>query len=137
MAISPKSASAADTPRAATGLLGTIAGAFTSARQVLGNFVELVTLEARRAGLALTWMVALGAIAAMLVVTAWLGFMVAFALWLISQGMTPAGAIALVALANLLVAIAVGFACFMLSRNLLFPATRRQLKPRSSSSDTV
>ena len=133
MATSPKPAT--DTPRAATGIFGTIAGVFTSARQVLSNYVELVTLEARRAGLALTWMVALGAMAAMLVVTAWLGFMVAFALWLISQGMTLASSIALVASVNLFAAVVVGFGCFMLSRNLLFPATRRQLKPRSS--DTV
>jgi hypothetical protein len=130
MATSPKPA--VETPQAAKGLFGIIAGVFTSARQVLSNYVELITLEARRAGLALTWMVTLGAIAAMLVVTAWMGFMVAFALWLISQGMSPAVAIVLVASVNLLVAVVVGFACFMLSRNLLFPATRRQLKPRSS-----
>lgn len=128
---------AAETPPAAEGLLGAIAGAFASARQVLGNFVELITHEARRAGLTLMWMVALGALAAMLLVTAWLGFMAAFAWWLVSLGMTWAGAIALVALVNLLAAGVVVFFCVMLSRNLLFPATRRQLKARSSSSDAA
>lgn len=133
MATSPKPA--AETPRAATGLFSTLIGAFSSARHVLGNFVELVTLEARRAGLTLMWMVALGAMAAMLAVTAWLGLMVAFALWLVSAGIAAAGAIALVASVNLLAALGIGFSCIMLSRNLLFPATRRQLK--SHSSDTV
>ncbi len=127
----------AETPPAAEGLLGALAGAFASARQVLGNFVELITLETRRAGLTLMWMVALGAMAAILIAAAWFCFMAAFALWLVSLGMTWAGAIALVSLVNLLAAGVVVFFCVMLSRNLLFPATRRQLKVRSSSSDAA
>jgi len=126
--------SATETPSQAQGFFGAIAGAFASARQVLGNLVELITLEARRAGLTLMWMVALGTIAAVLLVSAWLGFMAALAMWAVSLGMTWAGAIALVASVNLVTAGVVVFVCVILSRNLLFPATRRQLKARSSSS---
>lgn len=135
--MSTSSKDTGETPPAAEGLLGALAGAFASARQVLGNFVELITHEARRAGLTLMWMVVLGAMAAILFVTAWFCFMAAFAWWLVSLGMTWAGAIALVALVNLLAAGVVAFFCVMLSRNLLFPATRRQLKVRSSSSDAA
>ena len=127
----------AETTPAAESLFGALAGAFVSARQVLGNFVELITLETRRAGLTLMWMVALGATAAILIVTAWFCFMAAIALWLVALGMTWAGAIVLVALVNLVAAGVVVFFCVMLSRNLLFPATRRQLKVRSSSSDAA
>lgn len=133
MDTSPKST--AEVPPAAKGLLGALTGAFASARQVVGNFFELITLEARRAGLTLMWMIVLGVIAALLLVSAWLGFMAAVALWLVALGMTWAGAIALVALANLLAAGVVAFACVKLSRNLLFPATRRQLKARPASSN--
>jgi hypothetical protein len=125
------------TSSAAKGFLGIFTSVFSSARQVLGNFVELVTLEARRAGITLVWMVALGVVVAMLVVTAWLALMAAFALWLASHGMTLAGAIALVAAVNLIVAAILGVVCFAISRNLLFPATRRQLKPRSPPSDAA
>ena len=93
--------SATETPSQAHGFFGAIAGAFASARQVLGNLVELITLEARRAGLTLMWMVALGTIAAVLLVCAWLGFMAALAMWAVSLGMTWAGAITLVASLNL------------------------------------
>ncbi|HKQ30382.1 MAG TPA: hypothetical protein VJS66_03760 [Burkholderiales bacterium] len=136
MATAPKPA--ADATPSTKGIFGTFTSVFSSAREVLANFAELITLEARRAGVALAWMMALAVAAALLIVTAWLGLVVAFALWLISLGMmTPAGAIALVAIVNLIVAVIIGFVCFLLSRNLLFPATRRQLKPDSSPSDAA
>jgi len=134
MATIPKTAEAM---QAAKGVFGKFTGVFTSARQMLGDFVELVAFEARRAGLSLVWMIMLGVVAAMLLVTTWLALMTALAFWLVSLGVTLAGAIAIVAVTNLLMAVAIGFVCFLLSRNLLFPATRRQLKPESPPSDVV
>jgi hypothetical protein len=128
---------ATETTPAAQGVLGAVAGAFASARQVLGNFVDLVTLEIRRAGLTLMWMLVLGVMAAILFVSAWLFLMAALVLWLVSLGMTWAGAMALVASVNLLAAGVAVFVCVMLSRNLLLPATRRQFKVRASSSDAA
>jgi hypothetical protein len=109
------------------GLLGTIAHAFANARHVVVTLFELVTLEARRAGLTLLWLVTLAVIAAILFVTAWLGFMIALTLWIVSLGITWAGAVAIVAAVNLLAALAAILVGIALSRNLLFPGTRRQL----------
>lgn len=127
----------AESPPAAQGFFGAIAGAFSSVRQILADFVELVTIEIRRAGLTLVWMVALGAVSAMLIVAAWLCLMAVLALWLVSQGVAWIGAIVLVALLNLLAAAVAAFFCVRLSRNLLLPATQRQLKARASPSDTA
>lgn len=131
---SPKSAG--ETPAAAEGIGSALLGALASARQALENFAELITFEIRRAGLTLMGMAALGAIAAILFVFAWCSLMAAFALWLVSLSLTWAGAIALVALVNFLAAGAAIGAGIVLSRNLLFPATRRRLKARSSPPST-
>lgn len=117
---------------ASEGLLSAVTGIFGSLRRVAGNFIELVTQEVRRAGLTLMWLVALATVAALLIVTAWLGLMVVLALWIVSLGTTWVVAIALVALANLLAACVVIVIGILLSRNLLFPATRRQISGRSS-----
>jgi uncharacterized membrane protein YqjE len=116
------------TPPPTEGIFGGIASAFNSVRRVVSGLFRLFSLEVRRAGLTLMWMVALGALAALLMVTAWLGLMGALALWAVSLGATWTGAIVAIALANLLAAAASLFVCVTLSRNLLFPATRRQLE---------
>lgn len=110
------------------GIFGGIANAFNSARRVFSGLFRLFSLEVRRAGLTLAWMVALGAMAAMLVVTAWLGLMGALALWAVSLGLTWVSAMVAIALANLAVAAIALFLCVSISRNLLFPATRRQIE---------
>lgn len=113
---------------ASPGLLETIVRAYASAKDFLVTLFELVTLEARRAGLTLMWLVALGVTAAILFVTAWLGFMVALTLWIASLGIPWAGAVAVVAAINLLAALVAIFVGIALSRNLLFPGTRRQIR---------
>lgn len=115
------------TPPTTDGVFGGIASTFSSVRRVLSDLFRLFSLEVRRAGLTLVWMVALGAIAAMLIVTAWLGLMGALALWAVSLGLTWVSVMVAIALANLVIAaIVIGFFVTM-SRDLLFPATRRQL----------
>lgn len=125
------------TPPATEGIFGGIADAINSVRRVLSGVFQLFSLEVRRAGHTLVWMVALGAMAAMLIVTAWLGLMAALALWAFSLGWTWAGAMFAIALANLAAAAIVMFSCVTLSRNLLFPATRRQLESAPSPSDAA
>lgn len=112
----------------ADGILGGIAGAFHSLRQVFAGLFRLFALEVRRAGLTLVWMVALGAIAAMLVVAAWLSLLGAAAFWAVSLGATWTGVLLVMALANLLVAATSVLVCMAMSRDLLFPSTRRQLE---------
>jgi len=119
------------------GMIGAIANAFNSVRRVFSDLFRLFSLEVRRAGLTLVWMVALGAMAAMLIVTAWLGLMGALALWAVSLGLTWISALVAVAMVNLVTAAIVVFSCVSLSRNLLFPATQRQLAAPPAPSDAA
>jgi len=115
------------TPPPIDGIFRGVANAFNSARRALSDLLRLFSLEVRRAGLTLVWMVVLGTIAAMLIVTAWLGLMGALAWWAVSLGLTWIGAMAGIALINTAVAAIAIFSCLAISRDLLFPATRRQL----------
>ena len=113
----------------AEGIAEELSGAFAGARGLLSNILDLFTLEARRAGLTLVLMLACGAIGAILVVAAWLGLMAALALWAVALGIGWQAAVAAVAFANLAVAGALFWLCARVSRDLLFSATRRQLRP--------
>jgi uncharacterized membrane protein YqjE len=113
----------------AKGVVEELSGAFASARGLLSSILDLFTLEARRAGLTLVLMLACGAIGATLVVVAWLGLMAALALWAVSLGIRWEVGITSLAVANLAVAGALFWLCVRVSRDLLFSATRRQLRP--------
>lgn len=112
------------------GILAGLSGTLTSAREVLVGFFDLFALEARRAGTSLMWMVACGALAALLFVSTWLGLMATVALYAVSRGVPWPAAVAAVALTNLLAAVLVMLACKRMSRDLLFPATRRQFESK-------
>jgi uncharacterized membrane protein YqjE len=122
-------------PLPTDGIIGGIANAFNSVRQVFSDLFRLLSLEVRRAGLTFVWMVALGAMAAMLIVAAWLGLMGALVLWAVSLGLTWISALVVLALVNLVTAAMVIFFCVIFSRNLLFPATRRQLEAVPNRTD--
>jgi uncharacterized membrane protein YqjE len=114
----------------ATGIVEDLSGAFAGARGLLSNVLDLFTLEARRAGVTLALMLACGALGAILVVAAWLGLMVALALWAVAHGIGWEAAVAAVACANLAAAAALFWLCAVLSRDLLFSGTRRQLRAK-------
>jgi len=118
-------------------IIGSVAIAFNSTRRVVADLFRLFTLEVRRAGLSLTWMLALGVLAALLMATAWYSLMMALALWAVSLGLTWIGAMLALALVNLVTAAMVVFSCVGLSRNLLFPATRRQLAAAPAPPDAA
>jgi hypothetical protein len=113
------------------GLLDELSSLLASARAVLSNFLELMSLEARRAGLALMWMVAGGFIAAICLAAAWLGLMVALAMWAVSLGVPPIVAVIAVALMNCVAGAVLIYLCIGMSRHLLFPATQRQVAGKS------
>lgn len=115
------------TPPISEGILGGIANVLASMRRVISDLFHLFSLEVRRAGLTLMWMAALGAIAAMLIVAAWISLMCALALWIVSLGASWTSALVAISLANLFAAATSIVVCVIMSRNLLFPATRRQL----------
>ncbi len=97
------------------------------ARETLSGFLELASLEARRAGLGLVKMLVGGLLATIFIVTAWTGLMAALALYVVSLGMLPFAAIIVVAVVNLIAGAGLLYWCVGLSRHLLFSATRRQL----------
>ena len=113
--------------RPTAGVLEELQGTFASARAAVSHFLDLVSLEARRAGLALAWMVALGLAAAVCAITAWIGIMAALAMWAVALGLHPVAAAILLAGLNLAACAALAFRCVGMSRDLLFPATRRQV----------
>jgi hypothetical protein len=107
-----------------------LSGTFASARELLSSLLDLLALEARRAGLTLVLMIACGAIGAILVVAAWLGLMAALALSAVALGAGWGTALAATAFVNLAVAAALFWLCARMSRALLFSGTRRQLGPK-------
>ena len=112
--------------RPTAGVLEELTGTLSSARAALSYFFDLLSLEARRAGLALVWMIALGFAAAICAVTVWLGIMAALAMWAVSLGLHPVAAVVVIASLNLVACAALAYRCIGMSRDLLFPATRRQ-----------
>lgn len=112
-----------------SGVIDALSALFTSARTALSDILELLSLEARRAGLALMWMVVCGVIAAICIVATWLGLMAALALWLVSLGLPVLAAVLAVAVLNGLSGAVLIYRCVGMSRDLLFSATRRQLAP--------
>lgn len=121
-----------------TGVIGELSGTLVSARAALSAFLELMSLEARRAGLALMWMVVLAVVAAVCFVSAWLGLMAALVMWAVSLGYLPLTAVIAVALINCGGGVLFIYRCVGMSHDLLFSATRRQLagsspvEPRAS-----
>jgi hypothetical protein len=111
------------------GIAEQVSGAFADARGLASNLLDLVGLEARRAGLALILMLACGAAGAALFAAAWIGLMAAAALWSAPRIGWEAALCAL-AFATLAAALALGWLCVRISRGLAFPAARRQLRPK-------
>ncbi len=109
------------------GLTGALSNVVSGARQVASDLLELLALEARRAGLTLIWMIALGLATAFLGVTAWLALMVVLALCAVAWGLGWIGAFLGLAALNLIGASVTVCACMKISRNLLFSASRRRI----------
>ena len=116
-----------------SGVLDEVAAAVASARGGFSNFLELLSLETRRASLALIWMGVCGFAAAVLAVAAWGGTMTLLGLWAVSCGVHPIAAVFAIVVLNVLAATVLVRVCIGLSRDLLFPATQRQLSGTSSA----
>ena len=123
----PSTPAGAEAPASTPGVLDEGNSAFTSARAVLSNFLSLAALEAKRAAHAIVWIIALAWVAGVCIVAAWLALMYVLATWALSLGVMPVAAgLAVVALNAALAALLV-FAALRKSRDLLFPASRRQI----------
>ena len=120
------------TPSPTGGVFDELATVLASARETVSNSLELVSLEARRAGLTLVWMIVGGLVAAIFIVTAWTGLMAALAMYVVSLGMLPLAAVIVVAAVNLIAGAGMLHWCVVVSRHLLFSATRRQMTGTST-----
>lgn len=115
------------TPPPPLGVFDELSKLLAFARESLSDLLELMSLETRRAGLGLVWMIASGLAATIFILTAWAGLMAALAMYIVSIGMLPLAAVIVVATVNLIAGAGMLYCCFYLSRHLLFAATRRQL----------
>ena len=123
---------AAESSQPSPSLLKELSSALDAARAAVSNFLDLVALEARGAGLALMWMVVWGLAAALCIIATWLGLMTALGLWAVSLGFSPIATVIVIALVNLAAGAGLIKMCIQMSRALLFPAVRRQVSGRSS-----
>ncbi len=103
-----------------------VKGVLAAFGAVVRDGLTLAALEARRAGVGLAVMVALGVAAGLLLVTVWLLLAAAAVLGLDHAGVPAPLALLAVAALNLAGAGLLAFVVVRLSRRLLFSATRRQ-----------
>ena len=121
----------------AVGLLDSLVELLRELPGLVSDRVELLSLELRRAGLALAQIVALVVVAAVLVATAWLALWVGVtAMLVLTLGLHWAAALLLVLLLNLGAAALALYRARGLTSRLTLPATRRHLMiqpPRTAS----
>lgn len=111
---------------------GTAGSFFTSLRTLVAEFMHLVLLEAKQAGISIALMLGFGFAAGILIITGWLavvGAIVAALAHFEIIGWTWGLLIA--ALLSFAGSAALGFLIYQHAGNLLFPATRRQLAGRN------
>lgn len=119
------------------GVMHELSMAVEAGRAVVKNFMDIVSLEVRQAGLAVVWMVACGIMSAILLAVGWIGIMAACAMWGIASGLPPLLVVALLALVNFVVAGGLILRAAAMSHELSFPASRRQLTGDAHESKTT
>jgi hypothetical protein len=108
---------------------GSVSSLIASVRALGGRFLTLVTLECKQAGLSLAWMLGLALAAAVLAITGWLAMLACVVLALVQNDIVGWGwALSIAALLSFAGAGGLVFMVIHQSRNLLFPATWRQLR---------
>jgi uncharacterized membrane protein YqjE len=121
--------------RGAESLIDLARGVLQDLPGLIGDRVELFSLELHRAGIALVKVVALTVVAAILGVTAWLAVWSIGVGLLIDAGWHPAAANGLVALINVGAAVWAVRRVRALMKALSLPATRQHLMVGTGSSD--
>jgi hypothetical protein len=97
-------------------------------RQLVADFAHLAVLDARRAGVRLAMLLSAGLLIAILLITAWMGFVAAGIVWMFDRGVSWPLAIAVAALINIAGAAALAFWARHLVSEMPFTALLRQLK---------
>ena len=97
-------------------------------RQLVSDFAHLAVLDARRAGVRLAMLLSAGLIVAILVVTAWMGFVAAGIVWMFDKGVSWPLAIAIAAISNIVAAGLLAWWARHLVSEMPFTALLRQLR---------
>jgi uncharacterized membrane protein YqjE len=106
-------------------LLGRV---FSDTRQLVADFAHLAVLDARRAGVRLAMLLSAGLLIAILVITAWMGFVAAGIVWMFDKGVSWPLAIAIAALINIAAAAGLAWWARHLVSEMPFTALLRQLR---------
>jgi hypothetical protein len=118
-----------DVPRkAAPGLGDVLARLIGEARQLVADYALLTVLDARRAAIRLAWILGAVLVAAVLIVTSWMGLVSAFIMFAWGHGASWPVALAIAAIVNLVAAAALGWFTLKLAKELPFTALLRQLR---------
>ena len=106
-------------------LVGRLLG---EARSLAADFAELAVLDARRAAIRLSWLLAAVLVVTVLVVTTWMALVAAGVILMLGQGASWITALAVAAVLNLVGAGALAWWMFALIKELPFTALLRQLR---------
>ena len=112
----------------APGLGELIGRLLAEARSLVADYTELAVLDARRAAIRLAWLLGAVLIAAVLVVTTWMGLVAAGVVFMLGQGASWVTAILVAAFLNVVGAAALGWWMLALIKELPFTALLRQLR---------
>jgi hypothetical protein len=122
----------ASDPRAAAvrppGLGDLVGRAFGEARSLVSDYAELAVLDARRAAIRLAWLLGAVLVAAVLIVTTWMGLVAAAVVFMLGHGASWVTALVVAAVVNLAGAGALAWWMFALIKELPFTALLRQLR---------
>lgn len=109
--------------------------AATVAREVRGlvhDHIELALLESRLLVARLLWMAVIAVFSALVLASTWFALAGVAVFVLIDRGLAPAMAMALLAAANILLALVGWLLIKRTSARLGWPATQRKLRPQST-----
>jgi hypothetical protein len=123
------------TPERTAGLGALLGRLLGEARQLVADYSLLAVLDGRRAAMQLAWLLSSGLVVAVLVVTAWLGLVVAGMVWIGGEELSWPAALAIAALLNLAGAGALIWWMRSLVIEKPFTALLRQLKGEDAESD--
>lgn len=101
---------------------------FSDTRQLVADFAHLAVLDARRAGVRLAMLLSAGLLVAILLITAWMGFVAAGIVWMFDHGVSWPLAIAIAALLNIVAAALLAWWARHLVSEMPFTALLRQLR---------
>ena len=109
--------------------LGEVIGRLLAeAKSLVADYTELAVLDARRAAIRLAWLLGAVLVAAVLIVTTWMGLVAAAVVFMLGHGASWVTALIVAAVVNLAGAGALAWWMFALIKELPFTALLRQLR---------